>query len=133
MYSNGFSEIILGKAIKQLNLPREEIVVMTKVRYDSSSTPPPCALKVQETTPQLHFPVSRKPGELLWGSQDSDGIGYVNQYGQSRKHIFDSVQQSLKRLQLDYIDVLQCSLPFSLFHSLVLPAWLGTDDVPWLL
>jgi hypothetical protein len=32
VYSNGASEIILGKAIKQLNLPREEIVVMTKVR-----------------------------------------------------------------------------------------------------
>jgi hypothetical protein len=36
VYSNGASEIILGKAIKQLNLPREEIVVMTKVRYESS-------------------------------------------------------------------------------------------------
>lgn len=32
MYSNGLSEIILGKAIKQLNLPRDEIVVMTKAR-----------------------------------------------------------------------------------------------------
>ena len=32
VYSNGQSEIILGKAIKQFNLPREEIVVMTKVR-----------------------------------------------------------------------------------------------------
>ena len=31
VYSNGHSEIILGKAIKQLNLPRDEIVVMTKV------------------------------------------------------------------------------------------------------
>ena len=30
VYSNGLSEVILGKAIKQLNLPREEIVVMTK-------------------------------------------------------------------------------------------------------
>jgi aryl-alcohol dehydrogenase-like predicted oxidoreductase len=86
VYSNGASEIILGKAIKQLNLPREEIVVMTK----------------------LHFPVSRSPGERLWGSTDADSLGYVNQYGQSRKHIFDSVQHSLKRLQLDYIDVLQC-------------------------
>jgi hypothetical protein len=38
----------------------------------------------------------------------------VNQYGQSRKHIFDSVQQSLKRLQLEYIDVLQCSSRFSI-------------------
>ena len=29
VYSNGLSEVILGKAIKQLNLPREEIVIMT--------------------------------------------------------------------------------------------------------
>jgi len=32
VYSNGASEVILGKAIKQFNLPRDEIVVMTKVR-----------------------------------------------------------------------------------------------------
>jgi aryl-alcohol dehydrogenase-like predicted oxidoreductase len=31
MYSNGMSEVVLGKAIKQHNIPREEIVVMTKV------------------------------------------------------------------------------------------------------
>jgi aryl-alcohol dehydrogenase-like predicted oxidoreductase len=31
VYSNGASEVVLGKAIKQLNLPRDEIVVMTKV------------------------------------------------------------------------------------------------------
>lgn len=30
-YSAGLSETILGKAIKQHNLPRHEIVVMTKV------------------------------------------------------------------------------------------------------
>ncbi|KAH9980101.1 Aldo/keto reductase [Lactifluus volemus] len=86
VYSNGLSEVILGKAIKQLNLPREGIVVMTK----------------------LHFAVSRDPTERLWGGQNCDNRGYVNQHGQSRKHIFDSVQLSLKRLQLDYIDVLQC-------------------------
>jgi Aldo/keto reductase family len=114
VYSNGASEIILGKAIKQLNLPREEIVVLTKVRYDNtSSTPAVCTKSLGNT--QLHFPISRNPGERLWGAQDSDGLGYVNQYGQSRKHIFDAVQQSLKRLQLDYIDVLQCSLPFSFY------------------
>jgi aryl-alcohol dehydrogenase-like predicted oxidoreductase len=33
VYSNGLSEVCLGKAIKALNLPREEIVVMTKVSY----------------------------------------------------------------------------------------------------
>lgn len=31
IYSNGLSEVILGKAIKQFNLPREELVIMTKV------------------------------------------------------------------------------------------------------
>jgi hypothetical protein len=31
MYSNGMSEVVLGNAIKKLQLPREEIVVMTKV------------------------------------------------------------------------------------------------------
>jgi aryl-alcohol dehydrogenase-like predicted oxidoreductase len=30
-YSNGMSEVILGKAIKKWGLPRDEIVVMTKV------------------------------------------------------------------------------------------------------
>ncbi len=32
IYSNGLSEVVLGKAIKQFNLPREELVIMTKVR-----------------------------------------------------------------------------------------------------
>ena len=35
-------------------------------------------------------------------------MGYVNQHGLSRKHIFESVDHSLKRLGLDYIDLLQC-------------------------
>ena len=117
MYSNGASEIILGKAIKQLNLPREEIVVMTKVRYDTSSSPRPCALKIQEThsyTSLLAVNLGNSFGVLKM----PNSIGYVTQYGQSRKHIFDSVQQSLKRLQLDYIDVLQCSLRFSFIRLL---------------
>lgn len=37
-YSNGLSEIILGKATKQLQLPREEIVIMTKVRTWTTAT-----------------------------------------------------------------------------------------------
>ncbi|TFY65126.1 hypothetical protein EVG20_g5710 [Dentipellis fragilis] len=43
VYSNGLSEVILGKAIKQHNLPRDEIVVMTKVRGTVASAPGPCA------------------------------------------------------------------------------------------
>ncbi|PPQ74709.1 hypothetical protein CVT26_007560 [Gymnopilus dilepis] len=83
-YSNGHSEIVLGKAIKELKLPRDEIVIMTK----------------------LFFPVG-KTINAAWIA-DADAQGYVNQHGLSRKHIFESVKHSLERLQLDYIDVLQC-------------------------
>ncbi|KAG9316338.1 aryl-alcohol dehydrogenase [Chiua virens] len=87
MYSNGESEVILGKAIKKLNLPRDEIVVMTKV----------------------YNVVGRTPGEKLFRSAvHPDKMGYVNQRGLSRKHIFQSIKHSLERLQLDYVDVLQC-------------------------
>ncbi|KAF8271057.1 Aldo/keto reductase [Lactarius quietus] len=88
VYSNGLSEVYLGKAIRALNLPREEIVVMTKV----------------------YGAVGKIGDELLWGTPaaELDQKGFVNQHGLSRKHIFDSVKKSLERLQLDYIDVLQC-------------------------
>ncbi|KAJ7928817.1 aryl-alcohol dehydrogenase [Mycena leptocephala] len=87
-YSSGISEEILGRAIKQHQLPRDEIVVMTKV----------------------FFPLSRDPTKSLfgWTKTTLDSDGYANQYGLSRKHIFDSVKHSLRRLQLDYIDLLQC-------------------------
>ncbi|EMD34209.1 hypothetical protein CERSUDRAFT_117111 [Gelatoporia subvermispora B] len=87
VYSNGLSEVILGKAIKKLNLPREEIVVMTKVHG---------AITTEEQA------------ALMRSGKSADEIGLVNQHGLSRKHIFDSVQASLKRLQLDHIDLLQC-------------------------
>lgn len=87
VYSNGLSEIILGKAIKELKLPRDEIVVLTKV-YNT---------------------VAREYGtNFVSNAINPDDVGYVNQHGLSRKHIFESVKHSLERLQLDYIDVLQC-------------------------
>ncbi|TRM56987.1 Aldo/keto reductase [Schizophyllum amplum] len=80
VYSNGLSEIILGKVIKQHNLPRDEIVVMTKV----------------------FFEVKRDVNETLsvYTGINSDAMGYVNQHDLSRKHIFDSVKHSLERLHL---------------------------------
>ncbi|KIP06726.1 hypothetical protein PHLGIDRAFT_30343 [Phlebiopsis gigantea 11061_1 CR5-6] len=87
VYSNGYSEIILGNAIKKLELPREEIVIMTKL----------CA------------PVNPDPKvSLMGGSPTPEEVGIINQKGLSRKHIFDSVKASLKRLQVDHIDLLQC-------------------------
>ncbi|KAF8169275.1 aryl-alcohol dehydrogenase [Mycena galopus ATCC 62051] len=88
MYSNGMGEMVLGNAIKKLQLPREEIVVMTKVRHPVGKTVDVNALEL-----------------FLAGPENR---GYVNQFGLSRKHILASVQDSLKRLQLEYIDLLQC-------------------------
>jgi len=89
VYSNGLSEAILGKAIKQHNLPREEIVIMTKIWGTVSNNNPAEMLFL-------------KPQDELYKAR------YVNQQGLGRKHIFESVKHSLKRLQLDYVDVLQC-------------------------
>ncbi|KAL4253259.1 NADP-dependent oxidoreductase domain superfamily protein [Abortiporus biennis] len=70
-----------------LGLPREELVIMTKV----------CLPRMRNSSFHVR----------AWG-KDPDDIGLVNQHGLSRKHIFDSVQQSLERLQVDYVDLLQC-------------------------
>ncbi|KAF5320800.1 hypothetical protein D9619_001960 [Psilocybe cf. subviscida] len=87
VYSNGLSEIMLGKAIKELKLPRDEIVVMTKVF----------------ATVGKNYGVN-----FMRSGEKPDDVGYVNQHGLSRKHIFESVKHSLERLQLDYVDLLQC-------------------------
>ncbi|OCH91665.1 Aldo/keto reductase [Obba rivulosa] len=86
-YSNGLSEIILGKAIKKYNLPREEIVVMTKVFIPVMST---------------------YDGHYLTTGKTPEELGLVNQHGLSRKHIFAAIKASLERLQLNYVDLLQC-------------------------
>ncbi|KAJ7476082.1 aryl-alcohol dehydrogenase [Mycena latifolia] len=69
VYSKGLSEEVLGRAIKEHKLPRDEIVVLTKV----------------------FFALSHNPEETLFGVSDFDAAGSVNQYGLSRKHIFDTV------------------------------------------
>ena len=68
VYSYGQSETLLGNAIKELGINRQEVVIATKVR-----------------------------GRMGEG---------VNNVGLSRYHIFNSVDDSLKRLQMDHIDIL---------------------------
>ncbi|KAI0328028.1 Aldo/keto reductase [Cubamyces sp. BRFM 1775] len=87
VYSSGLSEKILGNAIKKLGLPRDELVIMTKIALPMFSLDDPDALKKYKTP---------------------EKFGIVNQHGLNRKHIFDAVKGSLERLQVDYIDVLQC-------------------------
>ncbi len=73
MYGYGKSEIALGKAIKELDLPREQLVISTKI---------------------------------FWGPGDGP-----NDTGLSRKHIIEGTKNSLKRLQLDYVDIIFCHRP----------------------
>jgi aryl-alcohol dehydrogenase-like predicted oxidoreductase len=79
-YSNGQSEIILGKAIKQLNMNRGRLVIATKA-----------ALAVHD--------------DMSFNFAPRDDPNFANRFGTSRKHLFDAVDASLKRLDLDYIDL----------------------------
>ena len=69
VYSEGRSETITGQAIRNLKVPRDEVVVATKV-YGTTG-------------------------------------GGANNRGLSRTHILNGVKASLKRLQLDHIDLYQ--------------------------
>lgn len=78
-YSNGVSEILVGKAIKQLEIPRSELVLLTK------------AWNVVRKDPGSH-PSS--------GGDPNKSREYVNAHGSSRKHLFDAVKASLARLDV---------------------------------
>jgi aryl-alcohol dehydrogenase-like predicted oxidoreductase len=69
VYSEGDSESLLGQALKKTGIPRDELVIASKVR------------------------IRMGPGP--------------NQVGLSRGHMLDAVDASLKRLQLDHIDLYQ--------------------------
>ncbi|QKX62259.1 uncharacterized protein TRUGW13939_09418 [Talaromyces rugulosus] len=83
-YSNGQSEVIVGKALKKYAIPRSRVVIMTKLFY-----------------PVMDIDSNARPNPAV-----NDGP-LVNQMGLSRKHIFDAVEASLERLNTTYIDVLQ--------------------------
>lgn len=81
-YSNGVSEEILGKALKGMN--RSRVVIATKV----------------------FGPVFDDITRFDRTNMNEDPA-MVNRIGLSRKHIFDAVDASLKRLDVDYIDLYQ--------------------------
>ncbi|KAJ3726961.1 Aldo keto reductase [Lentinula raphanica] len=108
VYSNGLSEVLLGKAIKQLNLPRDGIVVMTKFSGVVGKTPAENIYAARAAPDTSGAVKPRADANIQATHAIADANGYVNQHGSSRKHIFAAVKNSLKRLQLDFIDVLQC-------------------------
>jgi aryl-alcohol dehydrogenase-like predicted oxidoreductase len=69
MYSQGASEEVLGRALKNFSVPREHVVVATK----------------------LYNPMGPSP----------------NQRGLPRKHVMHAIDNSLRRLGLEYVDLYQ--------------------------
>ncbi|KAG8975865.1 hypothetical protein FRB90_009395, partial [Tulasnella sp. 427] len=109
IYSNGLSEVVLGKAIKQHNLPRDEIVVMTKifgtVMRDKEEMPiRPNSVESGMKRYTNQNGLSRK---VCMCDQDHKAFDPVTDFPPTQ-HIFEAVKNALERLQLDYIDVLQC-------------------------
>lgn len=85
VYSNGQSEEMVGAAIK--GLPRDELVIATKVYGRMTSIAP--------------------GGEAGASAEEKRRYASHNLWGLSRKNIFDSIDASLDRLDLDYIDLYQ--------------------------
>jgi versiconal hemiacetal acetate reductase len=82
VYSHGRSEEIIGAAIKNFALPRESLVLMTKIFYAlEPSTQPPISAVM-------------------------DPLALPNRVGLSRKHILSAVAECCERLGT-YIDLLQ--------------------------
>jgi aryl-alcohol dehydrogenase-like predicted oxidoreductase len=86
VYSAGVSEEMIGRAIKAFDIPRHKLVILTK-----------CFGTVGEEPAANHI-------KYPWMRDTKD---YVNQSGLSRTAIFNAVHASLKRLQTDYVDLLQ--------------------------
>ncbi|EJU05010.1 Aldo/keto reductase [Dacryopinax primogenitus] len=86
-YSNGESERIIAKFIKKYNIPRSKLVILSK-----------CFFLCADGQPGLF--TGKFPD--LMNTRD-----WVNQSGLSREAIFNQVEGSLRRLETDYIDLLQ--------------------------
>lgn len=82
VYAGGMAETIMGKVFKETGWRRSDLVISTKIFWGGKA---------------------QGPGEpYLYGPNDR---------GLSRKHILEGADASLKRLQLDYVDLIFCHRP----------------------
>ena len=88
VYANGLSETMLGAAVRDLGLRRDEIVIATKAHGRVMD------LLAADATPAQQAEAHRRSTAR-------------NISGLSRKHLFDAVDASLKRLGMDHIDLYQ--------------------------
>ncbi|KAL7772964.1 hypothetical protein CFE70_002928 [Pyrenophora teres f. teres 0-1] len=91
IYSNGQSEVLMGKAMRKYNIPRRKLTLMTK-----------CYRVVCD---QDNYEAGS--GVAMHGDLADQSKDYANQWGLSRGAIFSAVEASLERLGTTYIDVLQ--------------------------
>ncbi|RKZ11964.1 aldo/keto reductase [bacterium] len=82
VYAGGLAETIMGKALRKAGWRREDLVVSTKIFWGGRPNP--------------------EGGEFIYG---------VNDRGLSRKHIIEGTDAALKRLGLDYVDLIFCHRP----------------------
>jgi aryl-alcohol dehydrogenase-like predicted oxidoreductase len=88
VYAGGMSETIFGESLRNLGLPRDEVVVATKVFGRVTPAPP------RDPSPAQKAELERRSKAR-------------NLNGLSRKHIMNAVDASLRRLGLDHIDLYQ--------------------------
>lgn len=103
-YSNGASEEIIGRAIKQYGIPREKLVLLTKCNFAVGESPGSSALLPTQSTHLILMPGEQ---QFVFASEFDNSKDYQNQFGLSRVAIFNQVEASLKRLDTNYIDLLQ--------------------------
>ena len=115
IYSNGCSEVIIVKAIKRHNLPRDEIVVMTRVCVLSGSTFRLYHIILTLELIRIIFTVGREYALAM--SDGTSSGGYVNQHGLSRKvgdiHYGGKSAQKLKTHTLNILSITHCTLYYA--------------------
>jgi aryl-alcohol dehydrogenase-like predicted oxidoreductase len=88
VYSNGAAEEILGAALKDLDVRRDEIVIATKAHG-----------RVLDRVAEDASDADKSRAERRSKVHNVSGL--------SRKHLFQAIDDSLERLGLDYVDLYQ--------------------------